>query len=70
MTKDPGQGAQQDDQRGWVAKSRDGVLLILGVAMLIAETAGSLSGRPADPLIVAAAGAMIGLVPIIQKGGN
>jgi hypothetical protein len=36
--------------------------------MLVAETVGSLSGRPADPLIVAAAGAMIGLVPIIQKG--
>jgi hypothetical protein len=61
-------GSQHDaNGRGWVAKSRDGVLLIVGVAMLVAETVGSLSGRPADPLIVAAAGAMIGLVPIIQK---
>lgn len=58
----------QRDERGWVAKSRDGILLVVGVAMLVAETAGSLAGRPADPLIVAAAGAMIGLVPIIQKG--
>jgi hypothetical protein len=59
---------QHPDERGWVAKSRDGVLLVAGVLMLLAETAGSLTGRSADPLIIAAAGAMIGLVPIIQKG--
>ena len=63
-------GSHPDDRRGWVAKSRDGILLVLGVGMLVAETIGSLSGRPADPIIVATAGAMIGLVPIIQKNGG
>lgn len=62
-----GEPQHPDDKRGWVAKSRDGVLLVLGVAMLVAETIGSLTGRPTDPLIIATAGAMIGLVPIIQK---
>jgi hypothetical protein len=54
-------------EKTWAAKSRDGVLLVLGVAMLVFETAGSLLGRPADSVIVGAALALIGLVPILQK---
>jgi hypothetical protein len=57
----------QDNGRGWVAKSRDGILLIVGVAMLVFETAGSLAGRPSDAVIVGAALAVIGVVPILQK---
>jgi hypothetical protein len=56
-----------DNGRGWVAKSRDGILLVSGVAMLLFETAGSLLGRPADAIIVGAALAVIGVVPILQK---
>lgn len=63
-------GPQNPDHRGWVAKSRDGVLLIVGVGILIAETVGALNGRPADPVIVIAATGMIGVVPIIQKGNG
>lgn len=60
---EPGEG------RSWAAKSRDAVLLVLGVSMLIFETVGSLLGRPSDAVIVGAALALLGLVPILQKGG-
>jgi len=65
----PGDG-QSPDGRGWVAKSRDGVLLILGTAMLAFETIGSLTGRPADAVIVGAALALLGIVPILQREGR
>jgi hypothetical protein len=54
----------------WVEKSRNGVLLVLGVSMLVFETVGSLFGRPADTVIVGAALALVGLVPILQKEGT
>jgi hypothetical protein len=54
----------------WVEKSRNGVLLVLGVSMLVFETVGSLLGRPADTVIVGAALALVGLVPILQKEGT
>lgn len=56
------------DEKTWVSRSRDGVLLVLGVSMLVFETGGSLAGgHPADPVIVGAALAIIGLVPVLQK---
>lgn len=64
---DGGQQPVQIETRTWAAKSRDGILLVLGVAMLVFETIGSLLGRPADSVIVGAALALIGLVPILQK---
>lgn len=61
---------EKRDEKTWVSRSRDGVLLILGVSMLIFETAASLLGRPADAVIVGAALALIGLVPVLQKEGR
>lgn len=59
---------RQDNGRGWVAKSRDGILLCLGVGMIVAETIGSVAfNRSVDPLIMATAGALVGIVPILQK---
>jgi hypothetical protein len=34
-----------DEPRGWVARSRDGILLILGVALIIFEATGPLYGQ-------------------------
>ena len=63
-----GQGTGSD--RSWASKVRDGVLLVLGVSMLIAETVGAVLGRPADLTIVGAALALIGVVPVLQKEGK
>ena len=57
---------QQEDQRSWAARSRDGIVLILAASMLIFETAGSLLGRPADSIIVGAAVALLGLREITR----
>jgi hypothetical protein len=63
--------SHRDGGRSWASKSRDGVLLVLGVSMLAFETLGSLLfGRPADSVIVGAALALVGLVPILQKEGS
>lgn len=60
-----------ESDRSWAAKSRDAVLLLLGAGMLVGETFGSLLfGRPADTVIVGAALALLGLVPILQKGAQ
>jgi predicted MFS family arabinose efflux permease len=62
------QPQNQDDQRGWVAKSRDGILLVLGVAMIVTELIGNVAfNRSVDPIIMATAGALVGIVPILQK---
>jgi hypothetical protein len=59
----------QPDTRTWAAKWRDGILLLLGVAMLAGETVGSLVyGRPADTVIIGAAIAIVGIVPVLQRG--
>jgi hypothetical protein len=58
---------QGPEARSWASKSRDAILLVLGASMLAFETAGSLLGRPADAVIVGAALALLGLVPILQK---
>jgi hypothetical protein len=54
----------------WASRVRDGLLLVLGSAMLVAELVGSLLGRPADLTIVGAALALIGVVPVLQKEGK
>lgn len=46
---------------------RDWMLLTLGGGMLIVETTGSLLGHPADYVIVGAALAVLGIVPVLQE---
>lgn len=58
---------QGSESRSWASKSRDGVLLVLGTAMLVFETVGTVFNRPADTVIVGAALALVGLVPILQR---
>jgi hypothetical protein len=44
-----------EESKSWAARSRDAILLVLGVGMIIYETVGTIYGRPVDPLIMGAA---------------
>ena len=46
---------------------RDWALLCLGGGMLIVETTAAIFGRPADYVIVGAALAVLGIVPVLQE---
>lgn len=52
----------------WGKQARDGVLLLTGVGMLIFETAITAIGHDPDKVIVGAALAILGIVPVLQKG--
>jgi hypothetical protein len=65
-----GQRPDTTEDRGWVARSRDGILLVVGVVLIMGELGGSLFGRPTDPLIIAASLALLGIVPNIPKKGD
>jgi hypothetical protein len=43
------------ERKGWVERSRDGILLVLGVGMIIFEVVGTIYGRPVDSLIMGSA---------------
>lgn len=63
-------GSGGGSDRTWVSRWRDGILLGVGVGLLIFEAAGNIFGHSADPLIVGAALALIGVVPVLQKEGK
>jgi predicted tellurium resistance membrane protein TerC len=55
----------------WGRRSREGVLLIVGVRMLIVSTANwVVTGTPPDKVIVGAALAVLGIIPVIQQGAE
>jgi hypothetical protein len=50
----------QQQDRGWLMRRRDDILLLLGVGMIIFETVGTIYGRPVDLTIMGAAMILIG----------
>lgn len=53
----------------WAARARDGAFLVTALGILVAETAGKVFwDRSADPYIVGAALALLGIIPKIGGG--
>lgn len=55
----------------WGRRNREGVLLLTGVTML-AVSVGNwvVTGTPPDKVLVGAALAVLGIIPVIQNGGG
>ncbi len=55
----------------WGRRSREGVLLVLGAGMLVVSTGNwVVTGTPPDKILVGAALAILGIIPVIQNGGG
>lgn len=55
----------------WGRRSREGVLLLIGSGMLVITTGNwVVTGTPPDKVIVGAALAVLGIIPVIQNGGG
>ena len=55
----------------WGRRNRESVLLLLGGGILVVVTvAWAISGREPDKLLVGAALAILGIIPVIQQNGN
>lgn len=55
----------------WGRRVREGALLIVGLGMLIVSTANWIvTGEPPDKVIVGAALALLGIIPIVQNGSR
>jgi hypothetical protein len=53
----------------WASRNRDGVLLIVGVAVIVAGVGRwILTGDPYAQLMVGAGMAILGILPVIQRG--
>lgn len=55
----------------WGRRSREGVLLVIGAGILVIATANwVVTGAEPDKVLVGAALALLGIIPVIQSGGE
>lgn len=55
----------------WGKRSREGVLLVLGSGMLVVATGNwVVTGAQPDKVVVGAALAILGIIPVLQNGGG